>query len=104
MPARIQAQKEEMSKPKEVLPIVEVEWIDSVRDGGWGKRTRYEAEAVVMKCRSAGYLLKANRQIVCIIQSLDEQKDGNATDSITIPRSCVRSITKMTRLNGSNPK
>ena len=75
------------------LPIAEVEWIDSSASGSWRKRQEYEKEQP-SECRTAGYLLKANRHCVVIVQSIDPEGD-NVSDSMTIPRSCVKSVTRL---------
>ena len=71
------------------LRLVEVDWVDSCRHGGWQEVEEY-LEEHVLKCRSAGYLLRSNRKEVMLIQSLDP--NNKATDSMCIPRSSVKKI------------
>ena len=74
------------------LPIVEVEWKDANAGGGWRSREEYEKQRP-SACRTAGYLLVRNRQHVIIIQSQDNK---GVADSITIPRSEITSIKRLT--------
>lgn len=73
--------------------IVEVEWEDSAAEGGWSKRDRYLAQEPA-QCRTVGYLLKADRKKVILLQSCHPKED-RFTDSLTIPRSCVTSMRKL---------
>ena len=74
------------------LPIVEVEWRDSVSRGRWSTREDYSKETPA-NCTSVGYLLKSDREKVIIVQSTEEK--SYVLDSITIPRSCVQAIRKL---------
>lgn len=75
---------------KKRYPVVEVEWIDSATCGGWMEPADYVDKAPVA-CRTAGYLFASKRGHLIIVQSVDDA-NGKVTDSMTIPRSCVRSI------------
>lgn len=75
-------------------PMVEVEWVDSVRTGGWRTVEDYERAAGSAVCRSIGYTFKSNRKDIVLVQSLDPG-NGNVTDSISIPRSAVRKVTRL---------
>ena len=76
-------------------PIVEVEWVDSVSEGGWRKPAAYLEHIAPDRCRTVGYLLKSNRTLVTVFQSLSDNT-GNVTDSITIPRAAVKSMKRLT--------
>ena len=82
-----------MPWPKE-MPIVEVEWVDSNAEGGWSSVEKYEAtmeEDPSLLCKSSGYLLHKGKRTLMIVQS-QSKKSGNIADSITIPRSAIRSL------------
>ena len=74
--------------------IVEVEWVDSLRTGGWRDIKEYMELTVTPTIKSVGYLLKSNRTVVTLIQSHDPT-NNNMTDSITIPRSAVKNVRKL---------
>ena len=74
--------------------IVEVEWADSLRTGGWRDIKEYVELTVTPTIKSVGYLLKSNRTVVTLIQSHDPT-NSNMTDSITIPRSAIKSVRKL---------
>lgn len=76
------------------LPIVEVAWVDSLRTGGWRDVKEYMELTVSPTIKSVGYLLKSNRTVVTLIQSHDPTHN-NMTDSITIPRSAVKSVRRL---------
>ena len=73
---------------------VEVEWVDSFRTGGWRDIKEYRELTVTPTIKSVGYLLKSNRTVVTLIQSHDPTHN-NMTDSITIPRSAVKSVRRL---------
>jgi hypothetical protein len=75
------------------LPIVEVEWVDSRRNGGWSSREDY-MDVEVPDCRSAGYLLTSNRKHIVLVLNQDDA-NGNVCDSMTIPRSAIRKVTRL---------
>ena len=75
-------------------PIVEVEWLDSITDGGWRPPEAYLASAAPDQCRSGGYLLKSARTSITLMQSRSDLS-GNMTNSVTIPRVAVKSIKRM---------
>lgn len=79
-------------------PIVEVEWVDSLRTGGWRLVEEYE-KTTPATCWTAGYLLKSNRKEVTVVQSHDPG-NGNVNDSTTIPRSAVKKITMLVPKEG----
>ncbi len=70
--------------------MVEVEWVDSCTNSGWKSREEHLESPGVSQCRTSGYLLRANRQEVRVVQSLNDH--GGAVDSIAIPRCAVKKI------------
>jgi len=80
-----------MAFPKSV-PIVEVEWIDSASGANtWNILESHADQLKPLPCKSAGYLVRKDREAVSIMQS--QSVSGQYTDAMTIPRSCVRKIT-----------
>ena len=80
--------------PLKKYQLVEVEWMDSCTDRGWHSREEYLKTIAVDRCRTAGYLLKSSRTSLTVVQSQSDLT-GNLTDSITIPRSAVKSVRKL---------
>lgn len=76
-------------------PMVEVEWIDSVASGGWRKIEDYETREPT-NCVSVGYLVSKTRERIVLLQNLNPE-NGDASDSMTIPRACVKKIYYLTR-------
>lgn len=74
------------------MPIVEVEWTDSMRHGGW--RTADEWAGALgpdsLACRSSGYLYRDDEHSLTLMQSLSI--NGSMADAIEIPRFAVQSI------------
>ena len=70
--------------------------MDSMRTGGWREEKDYAKEYPPAIMHSTGYLLKSDRSQVIILQSRD-LKNGNASDSISIPRSAVKKIIRLVR-------
>lgn len=73
--------------------IVEVSWLDACVQGKWGRKDDYLKEGPML-CRTAGYLLKKDKSVVIIVQS--QSVAGGVADSMTIPRSCVTKIRRLT--------
>ena len=95
-----------MSKPDELKrwDIVEVEWLDSVHEGGWRKIKDIDSEPDPdqwLKHKSIGYVLEVTKQAVGIVQSRQSQPDDKASvDShMCIPKVA---ITNITIFNSSN--
>ena len=72
------------------LRMVEVEWVDSCIDGGWRMKEAYLTNEGVAQCCSIGYLLRSSRKEVMMVQS--QTNSGKVSDSISIPRSCVKKM------------
>ena len=81
--------------PKERFSKVEVEWIDAFTMGGWRNERSYRDESSLITIKTAGYMLANTKGHVTIVQSYNDQKDGNITDSITIPKAVIRKITTL---------
>lgn len=75
------------------MKLVEVTWYDThASGGGWRtvKEILHAGAASYYHCRSTGYLLYSDTRVVVLCQSLTE--DGRATDTVTIPKGCVKRI------------
>lgn len=74
------------------MQIVKVEWVDSSVDSGWHNK-KHPGEAIgVSHCESVGFLLQKSRKeiVICLSQS-----KWSVGDIMTIPRSCVKKITRL---------
>jgi len=70
-------------------PIVLVEWVDSCGlPTGWVDVVDLVPE--VSTCRTAGFLLRDDGDLLCIAGSVDEA--GEAREIMVIPRVAVRSV------------
>lgn len=70
--------------------LVYAEWLDSSRSDGW---TREEPEDVaVLRCFSAGRLIKTTKETVTIAGHWTEEKDVQRAGSMTIPRKALLSM------------
>lgn len=68
----------------EKRPLVLVDWLDSHIRAGW-RDDHDEGQPAV--CRSVGWLVAKDRRRITLVQSL--ANNGEAADSITIPRAAV---------------
>ncbi len=79
--------------------IVEVEWVDAASTNGWQRGDDIDREQAVdgglVECRSTGYLLSKDKRAVRLAQS--QTTHGSVSEIQAIPRSCVRSIKKLSR-------
>lgn len=87
-----------MAWPK-AMPIVEVEWIDSSCDAGWGDVDGPKAEDHDLGCATAGYLVRKTKDRVVI--ALSQSSSSNLGDTMHIPRCAIR---KMTILKPAKPR
>ena len=80
-----------MSWPKP-MPIVEVEWVDSLHLGGWRSESEWQGATGPdsLQCRSTGYLYQDNQDGMVLMQSLSI--GGSMADAIEIPRAAVQSV------------
>ena len=78
--------------------IVEVEWVDSVGSVGWRGRDERIASTLTedMDHRTAGYLLKVNKNYVIVAQSVGDY-NPTVADTIQIPRRAIKRIVKIKR-------
>lgn len=86
----------------EPMPIVEVDWIDSMQHSGWRVESEWKGriDAHELECRSAGYLYRDDRQSVVLVQSLS--RAGSMADMIEIPRRAVRAVRTIRPAEGGN--
>lgn len=87
------------TKPRVKWPLgrrVEVEWRDSASRGGWDSPGAHRARRGVGPCRSLGYLLTMDKDVVQLAQS-QSAMTGDVTDTVTIPR---ENVIRIKRLRG----
>jgi len=71
--------------------LVEVTWRDSTTGSAW--RALSDHQAVEPKAiKSAGYLSRHDDEAVQIVQSVQQEPDGEVDGSLTIPREAVVSV------------
>ncbi len=73
--------------------LVEVRWIDSTFHTGWRKADRPLPELTI--CRTVGYMVSDGKKTVVV--SMNSEKDGDYSETMVIPRSCVRSVRRVKR-------
>jgi len=71
--------------------IIMVEWVDSCGRSEWHDATEAHHLAHI---RTAGWMLRADRKQLEIALSYDD-KTPNVSDVVTIPRICVKKLTKV---------
>ena len=88
-----------MSKPPRritpLLPIVQVDWIDSTSQSPWADASEHLANGFLM-CQTFGYLLKRTKHAVIVAQNAALLAPGelhHVSNSMTIPTGCVRRVT-----------
>ena len=72
--------------------IVRIKWVDSCTRSAWAHKERareYEPSEV----ETTGFQVHRNRQKIVI--ALNQDEDGDYSDVITIPMSCVKDIKKL---------
>ena len=77
-----------MAWPKP-MPLVEVDWLDSVTTGGWGRPRAFRKKGA-LRCRTAGYLFSEDEARLVVVQS--QAENGDLADSMTIPRAAVLGV------------
>ncbi len=75
---------------------VEVEWRDSCARGGWDTTAEHQGKRGVGPCRSIGFLLQADKDVIQLAQSMSAMT-GHVSDTITIPR---ENVVKMRTVRG----
>lgn len=73
---------------------VEVDWVDSASRGRWDSIENYRKE-VPAYCRSIGYLITKNKNVVILLQTQGCNTANDALDAITIPRGCIQRIRRL---------
>jgi len=73
------------------MKLVEVDWIDSAFNQGWGDAKEARKSMHAVRCRSVGYLLDSDADCVKIVQSRDVDCDL-LSGGISIPRVAVKRI------------
>ena len=82
-----------MSGIKTKYRRLEVTWHDSSGKTGWARPNVGYPEKTPLTCQTIGYLLRRNKSIVSLAQSIDEQ--GKVNDVMTIPRQCVIRVRRL---------
>ena len=80
------------AKPKGKWPVsgvVEVEWFDSSRRGGWERVERYEEDVEPCLCRTIGYVISDTKDHLTLVQSQGAMPSPQVTDSMCIPKVCI---------------
>ena len=72
--------------------VVRVKWIDSCSRGRWTDVERAR-EYELGEIETIGFQVHRNRQKVVV--ALNRDKDGDVSDVITIPMSCVKNIERI---------
>ena len=88
-----------MTKPKEMMDIVIVKWVDSSLQNGW--RDFSELREELAEIVSAGILVRKDNKMIVLIQSYDE-RNVNFAEGIVIPRCAVKNIEKIAEVKKHN--
>lgn len=72
---------------------VEVEWEDSMSTSGWAPTDKHNELSQDLRCISIGYVIADTKDRVILAQS--QSTHGSAADTISIPRSAVRRVSKV---------
>jgi len=68
--------------------LVEIHWRDATTLDNWGSLADHrEQEMAVIK--SAGYLLLMTKDVIKLVQSVQQDPAGEVCASLTIPRGCI---------------
>lgn len=70
---------------------VEVDWRDSASRGGWDTVEHHRAYSKVGPMRSIGYLLKKDKDVIQLAQSMSSLTE-HVADTVTIPRENITRI------------
>lgn len=73
--------------------LMEIEWLDSATKGGWNHHDNYQEEAQTSLCKSVGYVLKDNKDMIVLVQT--QSVTQNVTDSIAVPKGCIVKVRKL---------
>ena len=72
--------------------IVLAEWVDSTMPHGWNQG---EPKSEALRCKSAGLLMVANRDVVTIAGSWGPEDDPQRAGEITIPAKALVSLREL---------
>lgn len=81
---------------KAELQPVEIRWVDAANMHGWQRRDELEGDDGTAEVRTIGYLSRYSAKVVQVVQSRhvsDAKYVMRVSETITIPRGCVRKIT-----------
>jgi hypothetical protein len=78
------------------LPIVEVIWVDSAFNRGWGERESKTSAMGTSECRTAGYLLYKDDKVIKIAMT-SADGDVSVGDGMSIPMGCVSKVKVIAR-------
>jgi len=78
--------------------VVFIEWVDSHFSAGWEKKTKFEKEVIEVSntiIKTVGFLFQKNDKVISVVQSMDNQIDGDYDSLMIIPRRCIFNIVKL---------
>ena len=79
--------------------IVEIQWEDSVHEGGWCKEKKLLDEDEQLDHHTVGYLLEETKRYVSVVQSYGDVKDDEGVrlvdSSMMIPKRSIINIKKI---------
>ena len=84
-----------MAAPKR-LYAVEVEWVDSAFNRGWGNAAVKTREMDISICRTVGYLISRDKKAIKLAMN-SADNDESLGDGISIPAVAVRRVTRLTK-------
>lgn len=70
--------------------IVRVDWTDAFHSGGW-ETLPYDPPDVTQS--TVGFLIRKDKRVVCLAQSIDDQDLQRAADIMVIPIAWVKRVT-----------
>lgn len=74
-------------------PRVEVHWVDAASSRGWRSRDEARADDAVVACRTMGRLIRNDRQMLTLAQTVSEE--GGVGGIWAIPAGWVRKIERL---------
>lgn len=78
-------------KSKSKHKVVEVYWIDSAFNRGWGETQSKVDSMGVATCRTVGYLIGRDKRQIKVALSLADNGES-AGDGMSIPAACVTRV------------
>lgn len=73
--------------------ILEIKWQDTATACGWRSDSVLAKEKPVM-CHSVGYFCAQNKNCITIVKCRSDD-DGDGLDAQTIPKGCIKKITRI---------